>query len=197
MRVRAVAPSLRDSDYYKNMEVRMPSSIFSTLLLATLALAAATARGGQNAWTLHGPVGGAGAVYSIAAHPTNGSIALAGTARGIFRTIDVGLHWTLVEDDVANAPVRIVFDPSDPSRVVAMDGRLLLSTDTGQTFAPLSNPGGGAYAGVFNFAPNGTLYAFAPGGRLYRATAPFTNWTEVAQGWGTGNADFITIDPFN
>jgi hypothetical protein len=43
--------------------------------------------------TTLGPDGGT--IYKLAFHPTNGSIAYAGTAAGFYRSADAGMTWTL------------------------------------------------------------------------------------------------------
>src|SRR5690349_16010602 len=166
-------------------------------LLGLLVLACVfPAVAGHNTWTLHGPLSGGGPVYAIAAHP-NGTTALAGTPRGIFRSTDVGANWTLVEDQLTNPPRRILFNPVDANRVVFSDGALHQSTNAGLSFSTLTGPASVSYIGNIEFAANGTLYVVADAGRLFKAAAPYTSWTELAYGWSPGPTQFITADPTN
>jgi photosystem II stability/assembly factor-like uncharacterized protein len=81
-----------------------------------------------------------GVVRSIAVHPTNSNIGLAGgLIGGIWRTSDKGLTWS--ESVIKNLPLiglinKIVFAPSNPSVVyVASNAGILKSTDGGLSFA--------------------------------------------------------------
>ncbi len=84
-----------------------------------------------------------GVVRSIAVHPTNSNIGLAGGMNGgIWRTTDKGLTWS--ESLIKNLPLvglinKIVFAPSNPSVVyVASNAGILKSTDSGLSFAMTS-----------------------------------------------------------
>ena len=116
--------------------LRIQSRLFA---LAGLAFALC-AHAGFNHWTFSGPAAGGGDVSVVTAHPTDANIALAGTPRGIFRTSNKGLLWTMVKDDLVGLATAIVFDPSNPNRVVVADGSLHLSSNAGQSFTTLAIP---------------------------------------------------------
>lgn len=75
-------------------------------------------------WTLQGPGNAAGRVNTIAIHPQNDNIVLAGfSAGGIFKTTDGGINWRPVADDHPELAVgHIVYHPHDPNIVYAGTG---------------------------------------------------------------------------
>lgn len=172
----------------------LPKILASLVAIGALAFALC-ARGGFNHWTFSGPAAGGAAISVVTAHPSDPNIALTGTPRGIFRTANKGATWTLVKNDVTAAPAAIVFDPTNPTRVVATDGELYLSNDTGQSFSALARPATTTSARRIAFAANGTLYLLADAGRIFKAAAPFTTWTELTMGWTDGSPQFITPHP--
>jgi hypothetical protein len=175
---------------------RILASLFGPLSFACAFIASA----GINEWTFHGPIGDGAPVVAIAAHPTNGAIALASTPRGIYRTADYGATWIPVKDDFTNYATKIVFDPSNPNRVIACDNGLYLSSDGGQTFSNLPAPGAGNEIHQIAIDTTGTRYALTFAGRLYRSVAPFSGWAEIAGIWsapGTSSSAFVTVDPTN
>ena len=173
--------------------------ILASLLTGLAALACTiTVNAGTNAWTFHGPLGGGGRGTAVAVHPTNSSIVMLGTPRGINRSINGGNNWTLVKNDTFAAPTEIAFDPGTPSRVIATDGLLLyLSVDTGVTFTRLQAPATGNVAKIA-FGPTGKLYVGLDTGRLYKAASPYANWTDITGGWAANSLPgAITVDPAN
>lgn len=178
---------------------------FLTAICGFLALTAAfDAAAGVNSWTHQGPVDGGGSVSSITTHPTDANVALIGTSRGIARTTDAGLNWTLVKDDTVGVPHSIAYDPTNPSRVVASDGLIYLSEDGGLTYAVAQGPTQYNNVNHLAFGANGTLYATTYGGHVYRAVTPFGVWVELGTAWpavypgnGGSSPTFITVDPNN
>lgn len=170
----------------------------SLVFLASLcAFIVGGAWAGVNSWTFHGPQGGGGATGPVAVHPTNSSIVLTGTNRGIFRSSNGGASWTLVKNDTSNFSSAMVFDPSNPNRAVASDAYFYLSEDAGQTFAVAQGPTAFNQIQRLAFGTNGTLYAAVHPGRLFRTAAPFSSWTEITTvPWPTDTfIQMLAVDP--
>jgi photosystem II stability/assembly factor-like uncharacterized protein len=109
-----------------------PDSIFpmqayrQALLIAANDREAAMAatRGGGADWIEEGPYNISGRFNTIAIHPDNTDIILAGLASGgIFKTIDGGTNWYPVFDAFSYLAIaHIVYDPVDPNTVYAATG---------------------------------------------------------------------------
>ena len=170
-----------------------------TLALTTLLGLACSgaAIAGVNAWTTHGPEGGGGATGPVAVHPTNGSVVLTGTNRGLFRSTNGGQAWTMIKNDMQNFPGGIAFDPSNPNRAVASDGQFYISEDAGQTFTLAQGPTAFNQVNRIAFGTNGTLYAAVQAGRLFKTAAPFSTWTEITTvPWPASSyIQMLTVDP--
>jgi uncharacterized membrane protein YgcG len=173
------------------------SRTFASLLAIGALGFALVAHAGFNHWTFQGPVAGGGSVSAIAAHPTDATIALAATARGIFRTNNKGANWTQVKNDLAYAPLAILFDPANPNRVIVADGSLYISNDAGLTFTSLPRPPNTTYVRQIAFSSTGRFYAMADSGRVFAADVSLLNWAELTTPWTSGSPQFITVDPGN
>ncbi len=163
---------------------------------------------GGTTWTnLPGPfVGpfdsttGGGSIGSLAVHPTNGQILLAGVtlegADGVYRSTDGGKTWTGVLGGSGFPATGVVFDPTNGNNAFAAIGAsagnsangIYGSTDGGVTWSPLLTAGTAPagrialamapstpttlYASIAN-ASAGSLYA------LYKTTNSGTSWTQL------------------
>lgn len=172
----------------------MTNSIAGRWLACVLLICASTAGAGTNSWTLTGPEGGP--IHALATHPTDPDIAVISTNRGLARSTDSGNSWSIVKNDTLNVPSDIAFDPSSPNRVIATDGLIYLSEDTGQTFQIAQGPE--ALGNVYRiaFAPDGTLYATTHAGNAYKATSPLAVWTPLTiTAWpANSRIDAIAVD---
>src|SRR5205823_12097184 len=90
----------------------------------------------------------------MAVDPLDARIVYAGTAHGVYKTVDAGRGWSKLRGGPGHA-TDIEVAPSDPSIVYAAnDGfqepPLFKSTDAGESWAPMSDglPAGGADATV-------------------------------------------------
>ncbi len=117
-------------------------------------------------WTLQGPGNAAGRVNTLAIHPHDDNIVLAGfSAGGIFKTTDGGTTWRPVADDHPELAIgHIVYSPHDPNIV---------------------------YAGTGD--PNIPAYVFNGHG-IYRSTDGGENWHYLGLG-EEGIVSKIQIDP--
>jgi photosystem II stability/assembly factor-like uncharacterized protein len=167
----------------------MPSQL--RLLFAMTALAfASVSQAGTNAWTYGGIP--QGPIFDIAVHPADPSIVLAGGNRDIFRSTDGGQTWTTSTFEGLNYVTALAFDRSNPSRVIAMNGQLFLSNDTGQTFAQIMQPISTVVVSAANFGADGVLYIGYFNGRTFKAPAPFTGWIEITTPWTGSISDIET-----
>jgi photosystem II stability/assembly factor-like uncharacterized protein len=175
-------------------------------------------------WTmLSGPFA-AGRMYigSIAVHPTNPDIVLAGTSSGVYLTTDGGTAWTLVLSG-ADA-TGVMFNPSNGNTAYAALGSVggnskngvYVSTNAGSTWTLDNGTGSGAlptthmgriaialtpsspstlYAGIAN-SSNGDLLG------LYKSTNGGSSWSNLSsipdycapQCWYD---DVVAVDPAN
>lgn len=75
-------------------------------------------------WRLEGPTNIGGRMNTVAIHPTQPDIMLAGSAKGgIFKTTNGGKDWSPVFDDFAQLSIgKIVYDPNDSNILYAGTG---------------------------------------------------------------------------
>ena len=147
-------------------------------------------------------------INSIAVDPTNSSVVYAG-ANGLFKSIDGGNNWTVLNIPVNNASVHaIVFNPSTPSTMYAgSDAGVFRSTDSGSTWTTLNNFGTANVPFVISLAidptATSTIYAGTLGSGLFKTTNGGSSWQATNNGITTGFGgnplvvDDVIIDPFN
>src|SRR5262245_56462610 len=163
----------------------------------------------------------AGAIQTVAAHPTDPNTLYIGAINGgIWRThnaLDVRPHWTPLTDQLPSLSIgALEFDPADPNRLLAGIGRfsslarfgdilngLLLTSDGGESWTEITHPlllgeniSGVAVRGdLLLAASNGT---FGVGG-FFRSSDGGLNWTRVSGTNGLPNEDVYDLvgDPTN
>ena len=115
-------------------------------------------------------------------HPTNHLLILAATNGGVYRTVDGGANWTLVQTGNFK---EILFKPGDPTTVyAAASGNVFKSTNGGQSFTMLTNglPGGNRAAIAVTPADPNYVYVILTNGDsfkgLYRSTDNGASFTE-------------------
>lgn len=147
-------------------------------------------------------------VSSIAVHPTNTNIVLAGTGDydgfdvagiGVMRSTDGGSTWTRVGASHfgTNCIKGLVFDPDNPNIVLAITGksgtgRISRSTDAGQTWTTIVSGGNWdsiSYGPKPNALSPRTYYATSPGAtpRLFSSTDQGATWAATATNPFSGN----------
>src|SRR5690348_3019899 len=148
---------------------------------------------GVNTWTMTGP--DAGASTALAMHPTNTQIAIVATPRGLYRTANGGGSWTLVNEYLRSSMNSIAFDPANPNRVFAANGKLWRSNDAGLTFAVVTEPSGDRIDNVA-FSSAGVLYAHAGTGQIYKSVNQGSTWSTCGLPGGVvGASTVFAVDP--
>jgi len=160
--------------------------------LVVALLGMSTAHAGVNEFTLTGNEGGS--IYSIAVQPGNANVVLAGSVRGIYRSTNGGLTWTLTTPDMIGIPTQIAFDADTPSRVYVVNRRVYVSEDGGQSFVATTGEE------VSHLAANGArVYRLMYDGTIYRSDDGAHHWTQLTVPWASPNAyvGVISVDPSN
>ncbi len=141
---------------------------------------------------------------SVAFHPTNSNIILAGTGdregffghygNGIMRSTDGGTNWTQIGPEAMRISCidKIVFDPANPTIVLALGGNgysntdaVWRSTDSGLTFTAVSGLSLTVVAWDDLVRTTGGVYYLAGSdgttpGFLYKSTNSGATWTVVS-----------------
>lgn len=152
--------------------IRCDVAGLSRLLPLLSLFAPGWAGAGINQWTSTGPEGGW--TSAPAFHPTRSGVMFVAAGR-VYRSTDGGAHWVAVS---ANAAVSgsFVFDPNDPSRILASGQPVLRSTDGGATFTDASPvPGSLSVSALAITADGGTVYA-GSAGKVYGSTDFGQTW---------------------
>lgn len=171
-------------------------------------------------WTLQGPGNVGGRVNTLAVHPTDENIVLAGfSAGGIFKTTDGGVTWRPVFDDHLELSIgHISYDPNNPNILYAGTGDpnmpayvfnghgVYKSTDGGESWNYLGLGDAGIISKVFvSPANSSTLYAAVMGNPyvrdnkrgVYKSTDGGGTWQNVLFVSNQAGASDLVINPNN
>jgi uncharacterized repeat protein (TIGR01451 family) len=144
-------------------------------------------------------------VNSLGIAPTNSNIIYAGTAQGVFKSVDAGAHWSLTAPGnltVANAFIySVAVDATNASIVyVATAVGLFKSTDGGATYGEQFHDGGQTLLpkslAIDPNAPN-TVYAGMVLGTFYKTIDGGANWIQMKAGLPSTRVNKVVIDPTN
>jgi len=140
----------------------------------------------------------AGEVHTLVADPGMPSTLLAGTDRGVYRTINGGATWTLHTDGLPRvsgsgqtAPVRaLAIDPANPQRVYAGAGAgVWKSVDGGRTWSDAGEDPAGSVVLVLSVDPSAPDVLFTGTNRgLFRSEDGAATWQSLA---GRGGPDLF------
>jgi len=134
--------------------------------------------------------GGGGFYWSAAFHPTqDGVIYLGGDVAGVYKTVDHGRSWRLINNGLANYAVySLAVDRTSPQTVfAATEGGLCKSTDGGEHWKLLPRTGKSdlRITGERNRSTRciavdptngGVVYAGSPSGKVYKSTDGGQSW---------------------
>ncbi|MFN4080883.1 MAG: hypothetical protein ACK4NS_08270 [Saprospiraceae bacterium] len=171
-------------------------------------------------WTLQGPGNVSGRINTLAVHPSQPDIVLAGfSTGGIFRSADAGISWQPVFDDHVELSIGcIVFSPHDPSVVYAGTGDpnmpsyvyngngIYKSADGGLSWQYIGLQEAGIISKII-VHPNdpNLLYASTMGNPyvrnehrgVYRSADGGQTWTRILHVSDQAGASDLVIDPFD
>ena len=114
---------------------------FASLMAVLAAGGVRLAEAGINVWTSNGPEDGV--IRALAIDPVTPSTLYAGTqGGGVFKSVDSGGSWTVMNSGLANADVRaLAIDPLTPTVVYAgtYGGGVFRSTNGGGSWSPVNS----------------------------------------------------------
>jgi uncharacterized repeat protein (TIGR01451 family) len=176
------------------MDLRTRAALAAVILSISM-----TASAGVNTWSTLGPNGGE--VQKVVYNRDTPATVYMIAAAGFLRSLDAGATWQLVKNDFYNRPTDLDVDPTDPTRVyvVATDRpHLLVSTDAGATFTPVTSFPDVENAWQLEVGADGkTLYATS-GMRVFRSQDRAETWQErTALGTTAGVIFRMLVDPTN
>jgi hypothetical protein len=100
-------------------------------------------------------------VFRLVVDPNNPDIVWAATTGGIYKTVDGGANWSLLDSFGKRVVMSLAIDPNNPNTMLAgeMDVGIWKSSDGGATW-----PGGPFNTGIRNPNPSITHFIFDPAG---------------------------------
>ncbi|MEO6259267.1 MAG: YCF48-related protein [Thermoanaerobaculia bacterium] len=138
-----------------------------------------SSRAGINEWTAGGPDGAA--VSALRVHPSNGATVYAGTANGVFRTADGGIHWSAASDGLLDRSVSAleIRPGSNAFYVATSSGRVFTMGGANERWSELARPteqpiyalGFGQAAGLIYAATDKLVFSSADDGATWSSTA--------------------------
>ena len=140
--------------------------------------------------------GGGGFYYSAAFDPKNdGVIYLGGDVNGVYKSVDGGKSWTIINHGLAGYGVfSLAVDPSNPNIVwAATDDGLNKSTDGGATWKTIDKSGPkdlrltgeknkSTHSVAIHPTDSNTVFVSTPHGKVYKTTDGGESWTGVFTG---------------
>ena len=122
---------------------------------------------------------------------------LAGTVRGLYRSIDDGASWTLVAPPLAGGVTRALLRTGAGTMIASGPSATLRSTDDGATWlvSPLPDSTVRSFSSLMLDSAGAVFGCSA--GRLYRSTDDGLTWTwttSAFDSFASVNADLLTID---
>lgn len=152
-------------------------TIFAFILLFLTTL---TVHAGIDEWTSTGP--GGGLISAIAVAPSNPDIVYAGTNGTVFKSINGGAFWTVVNNSFSGGgyPTILAVDPQNPDLVYMDYNGLSISRDGGTTWSVALEFGQiySVAALVFDPLDHNTVYAAGAG--VWKSTDAGVSWTQLA-----------------
>ena len=127
-------------------------------------------------WTRKGPEGGK--VQALAIDPANPAILYAGTAGGLFKSIDGGNNWTPINNGLTETDVgSLAIDPKTPAIVYASTGAGVFKSIDGGAMWTITGLACGCLLAIDPRTPS-TLFA-TDGRALYKSVDGGANWASL------------------
>ena len=160
--------------------------------VTAMPLAVSAADEAPASWTACG-WGGGGFYYAAVFHPTqDGVIYMGGDVNGVYKSLDHGRNWRVVNNGIANYGVfSLAVDRTNPQTVyAATEGGLCKSTDGAEHWQTLPNTGkkelrltgdkGKSIRCIAVDPVNGNiLYAGSPAGKIFKSLDGGQTWNAV------------------
>ncbi|WP_084203474.1 T9SS type A sorting domain-containing protein [Psychroserpens damuponensis] len=134
---------------------------------------------------------GVGRITSVAVEPANPNHIIAGAdTGGVWRSIDGGLNWTVLTDNLSNLNVSaLAIHPTVNTTYFwgSGSGIIFTSLDSGITWNVLADIGDGAVNKIL-IDPTNTnkMYCSAQSGGLFKSTNAGVNWSSIHSSASTG-----------
>jgi photosystem II stability/assembly factor-like uncharacterized protein len=167
----------------------------ATVYAGGVGLFKSTDRGGT--WTRTNDAAmGSATVFRIAVHPTNPQIVLAGTSGGVFRTVDGGANWTLLNlGATVDSVTALSFAPSVSTTVYAavnlssIGPSVVKSTSGGDSFSPVNGGLGGIRVQSIAIHPTDANVVYLGGetGVFRTGDGAATLWAKSSTGLPSGH----------
>ena len=141
-----------------------------------------------------GVLGTAGSTTAFASD-ASGSLSLAGTDAGIFRSEDRGDSWTPSSAGLQASTISaLALDPNEPSAVWTVGPGLFRSPDNGLSWAPVAGQGLPLYPGFLVADPVHSSTLYAGGSAVYRSEDGGASWTSSPSP-GDPYINALAVDP--
>lgn len=201
----------------------IPPNAYKEAVRKTAELRAAKLHGKQNTlalqpqWKLVGPENitledgyHAGRVLGLAVHPTNASIAYAGSANGgVWKTTNMGQSWKPLTDNLLSLAIgALAIDPKEPNTLYAGTGELsegvgsyygsgiIRTTDGGLTWKQVGLETVGAFSKIIvHPVSNNIVYVAGgkSGGGVFRSDDHGNTWRKLTNGLPSSGASDIAL----
>ncbi|HEY4229117.1 MAG TPA: hypothetical protein VGO79_03035, partial [Thermoanaerobaculia bacterium] len=149
-------------------------------------------------WALLDELGSRGDVGALVSD-ASGSLVLAGTSIGIFRSQDRGDSWTPASAGLQASNISaLALDPADPSTVWASgsglaEAGLFRSADAGMSWSLAGGPGNPLFAYALAIDPDNPSTLYAADSDVYRSEDGGADWTHSTP--PTPTVDALAVDP--
>lgn len=141
------------------------------------------------------------AVSALAVSPTSASLVVAGTASGLYVTVDGGASWTVAAGSPGSAIQSVVYDPAEPTIAYAASpaGWAGRSVDGGVSWTAIAASLSAQQPNAIAVAPSEhtTIYLGTLQNGVYRSTDSGANFTEKNNGLTNLHVSALAVDPDN
>ncbi|MDI6817231.1 MAG: Ig-like domain-containing protein [Actinomycetota bacterium] len=173
---------MRRGDAYKFL-VMLALALSLALLFSSTAFAA-------EEWSTNGPANSNVNSVPLSPYFDNDDTIFAGTPSGVYRSVDRGKTWTLINSGLTSTNVRsITMSPgfqTDKTVFAGTNGGVFRSTNSGDLWAPvntgLTNLDVRSLAISMNFVNDNTIFAGTHGGGVFKSTDRGASWVQTNSG---------------
>lgn len=192
---------LKSSQFYYN-ELQRYNNYVNTEGIAPKTTVGAWEEMGPTYWdATSGWNPGVGRITSVAIDETNlNHIIAGGETGGVWRSVDGGITWTVLTDNLSNIDVyALAIDPTNSNTYYwgSTNGNIFKSTNSGSTWTLHGSLPSGFVNKILIHPTNAMLmFATAQGGGIFRSTNGGTTWATIHPSANTGyDIEFKPGDP--